>query len=47
MTALLATVSVALYAVSFRRREPISALAGMTVMIAAGIPAGVYATLAS
>ena len=43
VTALLASVSAALFVVSFRRREPFSAFAGMTVMIAAAIPAAAYA----
>lgn len=44
-TALLVTVATALYVVSFRGADPLSALAGMMVMIAAAIPAVVYASL--
>ena len=37
----------ALFVVSFRRADAIRGLAGMTVMIAAAIPAAVYANVAS
>lgn len=47
ITALLATASVGLFVVSFRRRDPFSAFAGMTVMIVAAIPAALYASLSS
>lgn len=43
LTTVLAAVSVALFVASFRRRDPLPALAGMTVMVAAAIPAAVYA----
>lgn len=45
ITALLASVSAALFVVSFRRRDPFSAFAGMTVMVFAAIPAAAYASL--
>jgi len=45
MTIVLAAVSAALFAASFRRRDPLAAFAGMTVMIVAAIPAGAYASV--
>ena len=47
ITALLAMLSAALFVVSFRRRDPLSALAGMTVMIVASIPAAAYASIST
>jgi hypothetical protein len=45
MTTVLAVVSAALFVVSSRRRDPLAALAGMTAMVVAAIPAAAYATL--
>jgi len=42
---LLGVVSAALFALSFRRKDPFAALAGMTAMIVAAIPAAVYASV--
>lgn len=43
----LVSVAAALFAVSFLRRHPGPALAGLTVMIVAAFPAVVYGSLAS
>jgi len=45
MTTVLAAGSAALFVVSFRRRDPLAAFAGMTVMIVAAVPAAVYASV--
>lgn len=45
VTALLATVSAALFVMSYRQRDPFAALVGMTVMVVAAIPAAAYASL--
>ena len=45
LTVVLTAVSAALFVLSIRHRDPFPALAGMTVMIVAAIPAGVYASL--
>jgi hypothetical protein len=44
VTILLGVVSAALLALSFRRQDPLAALAGMTAMIAAALPAATYAS---
>lgn len=43
----LVIVAIALFILSFRRTDAVPALAGMSVMIAAAIPAVVYASLTS
>jgi hypothetical protein len=45
MTIVLAAVSATLFLVSFRRRDPLPAFAGMTLMIVAAIPAAAYASV--
>jgi hypothetical protein len=45
MTIVLAAVSATLFLVSFRRRDPLAAFAGMTLMIVAAIPAAAYASV--
>ena len=47
ITAVLTMLSGTLFVVSFRRRDPYPAFAGMTVMIVAAIPAVVHAGLSS
>lgn len=47
LTTVLTAVSVAVFVVSFRRRDPFSAFAGMTVMILAAITAAVYTSVSS
>jgi hypothetical protein len=47
ITGVLVVVAVALLAISFRRPDATPALAGMTLMIAASVPAVAYASLTS
>jgi len=46
MTTVLTAASAALFVASFRRRNPLTAFAGMTAMIVAGIAAAAYASVA-
>jgi hypothetical protein len=47
LTTVLAAASMALFLLSFRRRDPFAAFMGMTMMIVAAIPAAAYGSVTS